>query len=126
MPGMEMPVRMTTAMIFFIVGGIAAYYASTTNAELWLVVKCSFILFIALGPVYWVQELVIQLPVGREADISNPDTYHFVTLENVWLGLATMWVCSLLRVILIGLSLGLLTRAMLTGDFGAALFSNSE
>ncbi len=124
-PNMDMPVRMTTAMLFFVAGGIAAYFAVANNADIWLVVTCSFLFFIALGPVYWAQELVCTLPTGRRVN-EDGKSYDFVNLENYWYGIATMWLCSLLRLGLIGGSVFLLVRAMWTGDFGDVLPANSE
>ena len=102
MPGMEMPVRMTTAMLFFIVGGIATYYAATQNSSIIWVAQSAFVLFVALGPVYWIQELVLDLPwEHKRVPGGSADDYRFVPIEEYSFGRIVMWVGSGVRILLI-------------------------
>lgn len=114
MPGMEMPVRMTTAMLFFIVGGVAAYYA-TKNPGIWWVSQCSFTMFVALGPLYWLQGLLLPLPwrIDWEAKDEKPETDYYIRINNTDAGKYAVWGFSLARMALILLAIGIAGRGLL-------------
>lgn len=95
MPSITIPVRMTTAMLFFVAGGIAAYFAIDKPDIEWFVRAC-FLFFGALGPVYWIQELVLELPWkddGRYTEGSR--------LDDTLVGKVVMWAFNIIRAVLI-------------------------
>ena len=59
MPSFEVPFRMTTAMLFFIVAGVAFYYGVE-----W-VARCGFLIFLALGPLNWIRDAIYEVPIGK-------------------------------------------------------------
>ena len=99
MPGMEMPVRMTTAMLFFIVGGIAGYYATSQNVDIWWVVRSSFLFFVALGPVYWIQHLLTSLP--SDTFINERGARELNYVESTEWGKKILWGATFIQIVLL-------------------------
>ncbi len=60
--GVEVPVRATTAALFFFAAAIALYF-STEQPALLPLAKGSVLFFAALGPTRWVEEMFLQFPV---------------------------------------------------------------
>ena len=99
MPGMEMPVRMTTAMLFFVAGGVAAYF-SLQNPVLWWISECSYAFFVALGPLHWAKELYLLLPWTRRR---RSEYYRYI--EDTLLGDIGHWLLTVGQFLLMGYAL---------------------
>ena len=72
MPSFEVPMRMTLAMIFFAIAGIAYYYSIDKPQVFW-VAQSSFWVFMALGPVRWTLRALLNLPLPEDSggNLSN-------------------------------------------------------
>ena len=64
--GFELPtIRTPIAVMFFIVSAVAGYYAVDKPGIMW-VSQSAFVFFVALGPVRWLESLVLALPWTRD------------------------------------------------------------
>lgn len=104
--GIEVPVRATTATLFFFAAAIALYFSPEQPALLPLA-KGSFLFFTALGPIHWVQEMVFELPwrtiPGPSTDAGQlPPTLH--RIGDTLTGRYTVeWPIAGIRVVLLGI-----------------------
>ena len=89
MPNITIPVRMTTAMLFFVTGGVAAYFAIDKSDIEWFVQVC-FLFFVALGPIYWVQEWILELPWKDDHRYTEGLRY----INDTAVGKGITWVVS--------------------------------
>ena len=103
--GIEVPVRATTASLFFFAAAIAMYFSAEQPALL-LLAKGSFLFFTALGPVRWIEEILLDLPFRH---IPGPRTdYRQLPPELVRIGdrlpgrYIVEWLSGLARMGLLG------------------------
>lgn len=89
MPEIEIPVRMTVAMIFFGIAGLAGYHAIERPELLWIV-RSSLLFFAALGPLPWSRRAILRLPASKNESVGSTE-----------LGGLIRWAFGLFQIILL-------------------------
>ena len=64
MPGIEIPIRTPTSVLFFIAAGVAAYYSIDKPQLVWFAYAAGAF-FTSLGPLRWLETTLYSLPLVK-------------------------------------------------------------